>query len=614
MSIRGSLGARCGTALVTALFVAVYVALLAWSAIRHSQTSNEIGHVPAAICHWRYGMFELYRVNPPLPRMVAIFPLLCMDVQTDWTNYELRAFSREEVRMGIRFARANGPRTFWLFTVARWACIPFCLLGAWVCYRWAVDLWSISSGLTALGLWSFSPIILGNGPLVMPDVPAAAMGTTSAYLFWRWLRKPIWLDAALAGIALGGAALSKTTLLLFFFLWPVLCLVYGWSRQPGLFAVPWPRRVAMVGAMLLVALYIINLGYGFSGSFKPLEAFQFRSRLLNGRQGDGATAGNRFAGTWFGRLPVPVPADYLQGIDRQRADFEEGDRSYLRGEWKQGGWWYYHLYALAIKTPLGTWCVLLTAVILTVCSRFHRASVGDEACQLLPAVVILALVSSQTGFSNHMRYTIPALPFLFIWMSKAASHLSSRHRGLAMTTACGLSATMVSGLAIYPHDLSYFNVLAGGPARGHEHLLDSSIAWGQDLLFLRRWLDEHPQARPLHLAAFGWIDPRLAGIEFTLPPVGPDRPGVVELEGSDASHDGPRPGWYAIDVNFLHGTHWRAANADGGWRVIDPVGLNYRYFERFKPVHTVGYSTYIYHITLDEANRVRRDLCLAELP
>ena len=41
---------------------------------------------------------------------------------------------------------------------------------------------------------------------------------------------------------------------------------------------------------------------------------------------------------------------------------------------------------------------------------------------------------------------------------------------------------------------------------------------------------------------------------------------------------------------------------------------HYRYFLHFEPIAMAGYSIYIYHITIDEANRVRRDLGLPELP
>lgn len=40
----------------------------------------------------------------------------------------------------------------------------------------------------------------------------------------------------------------------------------------------------------------------------------------------------------------------------------------------------------------------------------------------------------------------------------------------------------------------------------------------------------------------------------------------------------------------------------------------YEHFLHFEPVAMAGYSIYIYHITLDDANRVRRELGLPELP
>ena|ERR1700734_560425 len=32
------------------------------------------------------------------------------------------------------FIRTYGPRSFWLFTIGRWACIPISLVGEYVCY------------------------------------------------------------------------------------------------------------------------------------------------------------------------------------------------------------------------------------------------------------------------------------------------------------------------------------------------------------------------------------------------------------------------------------------------------------------------------------------------
>ena len=127
--------------------------------------------------------------------------------------------------------------------------------------------------------------------------------------------------------------------------------------------------------------------------------------------------------------------------------------------------------------------------------------------------------------------------------------------------------------------------------------MDSNIAWGQDLYFLKRWYDEHPDARPFHLAYFGLIDPRLVGIEFTVPPVA----SVAENCPADISSDawGTLPGWYAVDVNHLQGARLIAADGMGGWQHLVRNNCDLTYFQRFQPVAMMGYSIYIYHLTHD---------------
>jgi hypothetical protein len=68
-------------------------------------------------------------------------------------------------------------------------------------------------------------------------------------------------------------------------------------------------------------------------------------------------------------------------------------------------------------------------------------------------------------------------------------------------------------MAIRPHYLAYFNVLAGGPANGWRHLVDSSLDWGQDLPGLAEWVHNHRQAgEPVYVASYGMSDFSYEGI------------------------------------------------------------------------------------------------------
>src|SRR5205809_385207 len=82
-------------------FVAiVQVGLLAWSAYWHSPVGDEVGHLPAAIAHWHTGAFDLYRVNPPLSRLVAGVPAVAAGAELDWSKYRSGPSARPEWNMG----------------------------------------------------------------------------------------------------------------------------------------------------------------------------------------------------------------------------------------------------------------------------------------------------------------------------------------------------------------------------------------------------------------------------------------------------------------------------------------------------------------------------------
>ena len=110
------------------LSLLVHAGLLAWSAYRHSPVIAEIGHLPAGLSHLEHGRFDLYRVNPPLVRLVAAVPARIVGAATDWSRYDPNPRRRSELPVGQDFLRANGRRSFRLFTLGRWACIPFPLL------------------------------------------------------------------------------------------------------------------------------------------------------------------------------------------------------------------------------------------------------------------------------------------------------------------------------------------------------------------------------------------------------------------------------------------------------------------------------------------------------
>lgn len=119
---------------------------------------------------------------------------------------------------------------------------------------------------------------------------------------------------------------------------------------------------------------------------------------------------------------------------------------------------------------------------------------------------------------------------------------------LAATIVIALTANVGSALATYPHTLSYFNEVVGGPLNGPAHLLDANIDWGQEILQLNLWLTLQSSRDPLFLALTHAFDPRIAGIHFT--PIPTNGATDVALGRSLPA------GWYAISASSLrHALH-----------------------------------------------------------
>ncbi len=330
-------------------------------------------------------------------------------------------------------------------------------------------------------------------------------------------------------------------------------------------------------------------------------------------------SGNRFESSLLGFVPVPLPARYVQGIDIQRLDFEFGNyvsqwQSYFAGQWQQGGWWYFYLVGIVLKTPLPFLLLLLTTAILLLTTKRSGWNVEMFVCVAAPAISALLLVSWSTEVSRYLRYALPMLPVLAIFGGSVAIFFASQNAWQAKA-AKGMTAVFLLGFTISsmwngPHWLSYFNALAGGPSRGHEWFADCNVDWGQDLHFVEAWLEQHPDAKEdLHLAYFGAYSPVALGIEFKVPPFSPpvgSTPSAFALRSY-----GPMPGWYIISKNYVIGHPMPVPGGDG--KLVLHHDSSLEYFKQFKPIDEIGNSMLVYHLQPAEVNRVRLTMGLPVL-
>jgi hypothetical protein len=228
----------------------------------------------------------------------------------------------------------------------------------------------------------------------------------------------------------------------------------------------------------------------------------------------------------------------------------------------------------------------------------------------------LLVISFFTNINLGLRYVLPIFPFLFISAGKLtpwAFGLGNRRRRWLAGGLIGvcLGATATATAAIHPHFLAYFNALAGGPEHGSEHLIDSNLDWGQDLVGLRRWVARHAPGQRVGLAYFGQINPSIfddrteGPLTWFLPSPLPETM-IDRLPPKDRF--GPRParlepGLYAVSASLVRGLPWRVYD-NARWAPYSAGAGAFQYFTRLTPVDRVGASIFIYYVSEADAARL----------
>lgn len=513
-------------------------------------TLDEYAHVPAGVSHWELGTFFIYRENPPLLRSLIALPVWLSRPATVYTSARSNVGQRSEGAVAADFLIANAGRYHRLLWRARCVTLMFSIACGALIFVWSSELFGSWAGVACSALWFLDPSVIAHSSLATLDVGASLVGLLATYAFWRFLRAPSWRGAILVGVLLGAAQASKFSMLSLYPAWFALLLIarHRAGRGEGDKATP-PFRWTEALVILFVSLCTLNAAYLFKGTFSPLGGYSFKSGLLQGPDAPvGEVGQNRFRNTILAGLPVPLPIDYVQGFDSQKFDEEIGLARRENRRIVMRGHWYSPAVTLIGKLPLGT-LALLAATAAYLVGRRRGRDLG-EIVLVVPAVLLLGLLGTQTGLNWAFRYSLPALPFLFVAAGAAIRAASASKTGRLLVIAC-IAWNAATVLRARPSFLAYGNEIVGGPAGARREFLGSNFDWGQDLHRLKVWCDAHQDAGPLAITFYGATDPRRIGLDFRpLPSAFLRHAATPADEQADAK---PESFYWAISASLLNG-------------------------------------------------------------
>jgi hypothetical protein len=531
-------------------------------------TVDEFSHFPSGIYNLLTMDWSMDSESPPLIKCYTAITSII--TQPKINIAEIKKSKTNAWGLGYQFMNSNAEQYHHIFQYGRCAIILLgCFLG-WLIYRFGTHLFGQAGGLFALFLYVFNPNIIAHSSLTTIDIGASCFIFLSIYCFWRCLKKRDTVSVVLAGFSLGLAQLSKFTALL---LYPVFLVIISFivlerwilkkDHNDNSHTILL-KDISGFLIIILISLAIINAGYFFSGSFKPLAEYHFSSNLLH----------NISIWLWDS-FPVPLPFDYLTGFDMQLALSEGGVyTSYLMGEHSMEGWWNYYLIAFIIKNPLALLIILILTI--TFWKRISCTELEDDLCIWVPVVMYLIYFSFFTHIPIGVRYILPVFPMIFLAAGSLVTNpIINKKTGKLVVTILAF-AYLLPTFLVYPNYLSYFNIIAGGPKNGHKWLIDSNLDWGQDLPGLKKYM-EHEGIEEIKLGYFGRVDPEIYGIKYTV------------------SNGEPEPGIHAISINYLVGYPYFLLNNNP--KKLINVDLDYfKKFRTLTPVDVINNTIYIFNI------------------
>jgi hypothetical protein len=540
------------------LLLTAFVALAVLSVRDESIAYDELFHLAGGYSYWQTDDYRIHPTNGNLVQRWLTLPFLVSRPQFPGLDQEDWHFPDAMGKdMAAQFFHDTGNDGTALLRQARLMNLALAVALGVVVYRWSRRLFGGGGGLVSLTLYCLCPTVLAHGTLATSDVAAALSFLLAVAGVWAVLHR-------LTALTLLGSTLATACLFLVKFSAPLLLPMAGllvavrlarggplpvaWTGKEYLVRDGWRLGLVFTGAALVQAVVVWALVwacYGFRFSmtaegqpYRPdVQWFQFLnqpapndprspppSRQLP-PEPPGLTS-RLLQAALTHRL---LPEAYLYG-QAHTLKFARHRLSYLNGRVSLNGWWYYFPYAFAVKTPLPVAGVLLLAAGTLLRRRPPPGAMPGGTLQPAPdrwhglyrtaplwvLIAVYGVAALRTNLNIGVRHLLPLYPPLFILAGAAGAWFRRASWKAAVLLAVLLTWQAWECVRICPDYLSYFNQLAGGPARGYLHLADSNVDWGQGLPALHDWLEaqglDRPGGPPVFLCYLGADRPSRHGI------------------------------------------------------------------------------------------------------
>lgn len=538
-----------------------------WTYKINSQGFDEPCHVAAGIELLDKHTYTLDPVHPPLTRIAIGLPLyLAGERFPKWPQNDPRLQNYNDVGDSILYDSGHYVRNL---SLARLAMLPFFGLAIALVFLFTGREFGDFAGVIAAAVFTLMPIILAFSGMAYTDLPTGCMQFAALFAFTVWLEKPTTKSSLVLGVVTGLAVLTKLTSVLFIPAASAAIFVCWWISERGSQSSSRAasshriRKLVLAGVLVVIVVWG---GYGFSFGHVR-ETMQLSPESMPSFQ--------HFPGPLRGFARnlvlkdslIPAPA-LLHGAAIAWSLNKAAPPAYLLGHIKNGGWWYFFLVGVGVKTPLP---VLLLCLIGLAALWIQRSR--WSALMPVAAVAAILIVTMPVKYNAGVRHVMVVFPLLAVLAGCGAAYLWQREGSRRIWRRLllgGLLAWLAAASFGAGNDyIAYFNPLAGSdPSR--VLVAGCDLDCGQDIFRLAHALNAR-HIDHLDLAAWSSADMSRMGLPpFEVPP--PFKPVT---------------GWFAISL--------RAQRFGDVFHTAYPPNA-FDWLDRYQPVERVGKTILLYDI------------------
>jgi hypothetical protein len=614
------------------------------SSLKESATMDELAHIPSGYGYVKFLDYRLNPEHPPLLKALAAFPLLFLNLNFPLQSDAWQKYINGQWDVGREFLYESGNNADLIIQWSRIGPMLLTLLLIILIYFWAKEILGKWWALIPAFLFGLSPNILAHGHYVTTDIAAAFGVVFATYFFIKFLYFNNKKSLIYAGLSFGIAELLKfsTVMLIPYFIFLVFVFWLSnnlsfWKSKYGL-KILWNYLVKTILIFIIGYIFIVYpVYYLFTFNYPQDKQISDTEFILTSFAGGSPKQGQICSplrclaeiDIWMTKNKILRPlAHYFLGVLMVLQRSAGGNTAYFMGEVSSSGWRTYFPTVYLLKETIPFLIMFLIALAIWLSSVFSNLKNGfDFAKQKLIdyinsnfdkfAMLIFVLLYWFSSISSPLnigfRHIIPTLPFIYIlvvsgfknWVlkkkySNSLYFIQNLFSMIKSFFGLFLKYTFLLILLIwflfetvfaFPYFISYFNEFGGGIFYGYKNVTDSNYDWGQDLLRLKKFVEEK-NINKIAVDYFGGGNPKYYlgdKVEYWWSSRGNPKDYGIE--------------WLAVSINTLEGAIGKLypgqnRNPEDEYRWLQ----NLKPFDDNKkgrvpkPDYRIGTSIFVYHL------------------